>query len=142
MLSTIIKDSQIVFLSPPLCRSSPPAPLHSCLLPHQWHIPPWAWILYRVLALLYTLAWCIHSGLLFATPKWLILLSHLTYCMLGVYYLTALVNLIAVLLSIKRFCRRELKEKSSGKRRWLKMCELKCRCKIEGVKHFIFLLEV
>ncbi|XP_012677988.2 protein rolling stone [Clupea harengus] len=84
------------------------------LLEPRWHIPPWAWLLYRLSSLIYTLAWCIHSALLFATPKWLILLSHLTYCMLGVYYLTALVNLAVVLVSIRRFCGRKVQEKSSG----------------------------
>ncbi|XP_062401100.1 protein rolling stone [Sardina pilchardus] len=82
------------------------------LLEPRWYIPPWVWLLYRLSALVYTLAWCVHSGLLFATPKWLILLSHLTYCMLGVYYLIALVNLIAMLVSVRCFCRREVKRKS------------------------------
>ncbi|KAG5274251.1 hypothetical protein AALO_G00134010 [Alosa alosa] len=89
-----------------------PATLELLLEP-RWYLPPWVWLLYRLSALVYTLAWCIHSGLLFASPKWLILLCHLTYCILGVYYLIALVNLIAMLVCIRCFCRREVKKKSS-----------------------------
>ncbi|XP_063072721.1 uncharacterized protein LOC134463454 [Engraulis encrasicolus] len=93
---------------------SPSSP--ELLLEPRWHIRPWVWLLYRVLAFLYTLAWCIHSALLFNTPKWLILLSHLAYCVLALYYFTALVNLSAASFLIRRFCSTEVK--GGGGEQW------------------------
>ncbi|XP_063072743.1 protein rolling stone-like [Engraulis encrasicolus] len=72
------------------------------LLHPQWHISPWLWLLYRFLMVCYTLGWCLYSGLLFSTPKWLIYISHLTYCMLGLYYLLALFNLAGAMLLVRR----------------------------------------
>ncbi|KAG5274820.1 hypothetical protein AALO_G00140500 [Alosa alosa] len=75
------------------------------LLHPQWDISPWLWLLYRFFMLGYTLGWCMYSGLLFSTPKWLIYISHLTYCLLGVYYLLASANLTGAVVLVRRHCR-------------------------------------
>ncbi|KAL2090714.1 hypothetical protein ACEWY4_012977 [Coilia grayii] len=77
------------------------------LLQPQWDIAPWVWLLYRFLMVWYTLGWCVYSGLLFATPKWLIYVSHLTYCLLGVYYLLAFANLTGATLLVRQHCRKQ-----------------------------------
>ncbi|XP_070301929.1 uncharacterized protein [Salvelinus sp. IW2-2015] len=71
------------------------------LLQPQWGVAPWVWLLYRVFMLLYTLIWCMYSGLPFSNPKWLIFFSHLTYCLMVVYHLVVSCNLSCATLLVR-----------------------------------------
>ncbi|XP_067314658.1 protein rolling stone [Pseudorasbora parva] len=71
------------------------------LLQPRWDIPPLVWLLYRVFMLAYTLSWLIYSALLFNTPKFLIFLSHIAYCLMVIYYLLALCNLVWAFLEVR-----------------------------------------
>lgn len=62
----------------------------------------------------YTLGWCMYSGLLFSTPKWLIYISHLTYCLLGLYYLLASANLTGAIVLVRQHCRDRRRAVSEG----------------------------
>lgn len=84
------------------------------LLQPKWNIPFWAWLLYRFSMLVYTLAWCVYAGLLFNTPKWLIFLTHLSYCLMGLYYLVALWNLAAAYTVVRRLCQTKHGNRSPG----------------------------
>ncbi|KAJ8409358.1 hypothetical protein AAFF_G00235560 [Aldrovandia affinis] len=77
------------------------------LLQPQWDIGPRAWLFYRFFMLFYTFGWCVYSGLLFNTPKWLIFLSHLSYCLMGIYYLVAFCNLAGAIIVVRLFCQKE-----------------------------------
>lgn len=54
--------------------------------------------------LLYTLIWCMYSGLLFSNPKWLIFFSHLTYCLMVIYHLVASCNLACATILVRCHC--------------------------------------
>ncbi|XP_072522315.1 uncharacterized protein [Salminus brasiliensis] len=75
------------------------------LLQPQWSISPWAWMLYRLFMVLYTFAWCLYSALLFSSPKWLLFLSHIVYCVMGMYYLLAFCNLAWAAIQVRTFYR-------------------------------------
>ncbi|XP_028853290.1 uncharacterized protein LOC114800817 [Denticeps clupeoides] len=84
------------------------------LLQPRWHIPPSIWLFYRFSTFAWTLAWCVHSGLLFGSPKCLFLLSYLTYCLLALYSFIALINLISAYIIIKGFFKKVVKEIRPG----------------------------
>lgn len=67
----------------------------------QWDIPPLLWLLYRCFMLVYTVSWLIYTALLFNTPKFLIFLSHISYCLMVIYYLVALSNLAWAFLEVR-----------------------------------------
>ncbi|XP_016413517.1 protein rolling stone-like [Sinocyclocheilus rhinocerous] len=71
------------------------------LLQPRWDIPPLLWLLYRCFMLLYTFSWFIYTALLFNTPKFLIFLSHISYCLMVIYYLVSLCNLAWAFLEIR-----------------------------------------
>ncbi|XP_066556301.1 protein rolling stone [Amia ocellicauda] len=83
------------------------------LLQPQWNIPPLAWLLYRVIMVTYTLAWCVYAGLKAGTPKWLIFYTHITYCLMGLYYLLALGNLAGAAIFVKQNLIREAQSEPS-----------------------------
>ncbi|XP_078399304.1 uncharacterized protein LOC144681531 isoform X1 [Cetorhinus maximus] len=58
---------------------------------------PAGWFLYRIFTVVYTLIWCILSGAQTNNPKWFIFLTHITYTILTIYFVLALVNLICYL---------------------------------------------
>ncbi|KAI1892722.1 hypothetical protein AGOR_G00136470 [Albula goreensis] len=74
------------------------------LLHPQWNISPFSWLLYRVFMLTYTLGWCLYSGLLFSSPKWLIFCTNLSYCTMGLYYMVAVCTLVWAYILIRRVC--------------------------------------
>lgn len=84
------------------------------LLQPKWNIPVWTWLVYRFSMLVYTLAWCVYAGLSSNTPKWLIFLTHLSYCLMGLYYLMALWNLAAAYTVVRRLCQTEHWRSSPG----------------------------
>lgn len=67
----------------------------------QWDIPPLIWLLYRGFMLVYTVSWLIYMVLLFNTPKFLIYLSHISYCLMVIYYLVAFCNLAWAFLKVR-----------------------------------------
>ncbi|KAK9973764.1 hypothetical protein ABG768_024471 [Culter alburnus] len=71
------------------------------LLQPRWDIPPLLWLLYRCFMLVYTVSWLIYTALLFNTPKFLIFLSHISYCLMVIYYLVALSNLAWAFLEVR-----------------------------------------
>ncbi|XP_048462577.1 protein rolling stone [Rhincodon typus] len=64
------------------------------ILLSQWKFHPYVWLIYRIFTAVYTLVWCICSGVQTHHPKWFIFLTHLTYVVLTFYFNLALVNLI------------------------------------------------
>lgn len=84
------------------------------LLQPKWKISLWAWLLYRLSMLVYTLAWCFYAGLHSNTPKWLIFLTHLSYILMGLYYLMALWNLAAAYAVMRRLYQTEHGKSSPG----------------------------
>ncbi|XP_072437968.1 uncharacterized protein [Chiloscyllium punctatum] len=64
------------------------------ILLSQWRFHPCVLLIYRICTAVYTLVWCICSGVQTNHPKWFIFLTHLTYTVLTFYFNLALVNLI------------------------------------------------
>ncbi|XP_038668627.1 protein rolling stone-like isoform X1 [Scyliorhinus canicula] len=64
------------------------------ILRSQWGVHPVLWLFYRIIVMIYTLIWCIASGVQTNSPKWFIFLTHITYIILTIYFILALVNLI------------------------------------------------
>lgn len=71
------------------------------LLQPRWDIPPVLWLVYRCFMLVYSLSWFIYTALLFNTPKFFIFLSHISYCLMVIYYLLAFCNLAWAFLEIR-----------------------------------------
>ncbi|XP_039548144.1 protein rolling stone isoform X2 [Pimephales promelas] len=71
------------------------------LLQPRWDIPPLMWLLYRGFMLVYTVSWLIYMALLFNTPKFLIYFSHVSYCLMVIYYLVAFCNLAWAFLKVR-----------------------------------------
>ncbi|XDV35287.1 hypothetical protein PO909_005261 [Leuciscus waleckii] len=71
------------------------------LLQPRWDIPPLIWLLYRGFMLVYTISWLIHMVLLFNTPKFLIYISRISYCLMVIYYLVAFCNLAWAFLKVR-----------------------------------------
>ncbi|KAK7145261.1 hypothetical protein R3I94_011381 [Phoxinus phoxinus] len=71
------------------------------LLQPRWDIPPLMWLLYRGFMLVYTVSWLIYMILLFKTPKLLIYLSNISYCLMVIYYLVAFCNLAWAFLKVR-----------------------------------------
>ncbi|KAL7843720.1 hypothetical protein AOLI_G00252320 [Acnodon oligacanthus] len=86
------------------------------LLQPQWSISPLAWLLYRLFMLLYTFIWCLYSALLFSSPKWLLFLSHIIYCIMAVYYLLALCNLVWATIQVRKFYSNAAANQNEGSR--------------------------
>ncbi|KAG9260665.1 protein rolling stone-like [Astyanax mexicanus] len=84
------------------------------LLQPQWSISPRVWFLYRLFMLLYTFSWCLYLALLFSTPKWLLFLSHIVYCIMGIYYLLAFCNLVWAAVQVRRFYRSQSTASEDG----------------------------
>ncbi|XP_007888490.1 protein rolling stone [Callorhinchus milii] len=77
-----------------LSKCSPKPDIPQLMLRPQWRIHPVVWLGYRIFMGVYTLSWCVCSGVQYRSIKWFIFLSHLAYVMLTVYFNLALVNLI------------------------------------------------
>ncbi|XP_078066047.1 protein rolling stone isoform X2 [Mustelus asterias] len=75
-------------------KRSPKARNPQIILRSQWRFHPAVWLFYRSFAAIYTLVWCISSGVQTSDPKWFIFLTHITYVFLTIYFVLALVNLI------------------------------------------------
>ncbi|XP_073708699.1 protein rolling stone [Garra rufa] len=71
------------------------------LLQPRWDIPPLLWLVYRSVMLVYTFSWFIYTALFFNTPKFLIFLSHISYCLMIIYYLVSVCNLAWAFLEIR-----------------------------------------
>ncbi|KAL7833184.1 hypothetical protein SRHO_G00302020 [Serrasalmus rhombeus] len=77
------------------------------LLQPRWNIPPSVWLVYRSCMLANIVSWCVYTALIFNTPKFLIFLSHISYILLGFYYLVALLNLAWAFIHVRLFCRKK-----------------------------------
>ncbi|KAI4879598.1 hypothetical protein NFI96_007532 [Prochilodus magdalenae] len=74
------------------------------LLQPRWDVHPCVWLIYRCCMLANVVSWCVYTALIFNTPKFLIFLSHVSYILLGLYYLVALLNLAWALIHVRLFC--------------------------------------
>ncbi|XP_077056034.1 protein rolling stone isoform X2 [Siphateles boraxobius] len=83
------------------------------LLQPRWDIPPLMWLLYRGFMLVYTVSWLIYIAILFNTPKFLIYVSHISYCLMVIYYLVAFCNLAWAFLKVRCSSHRKKRGDSS-----------------------------
>lgn len=60
-------------------------------------------------------SWCVYAALVFNTPKFLIFLSHVSYILLGLYHLVALLNLAWAFIHIRLFCHQMARNGTTGK---------------------------
>ncbi|XP_078270812.1 protein rolling stone [Rhinoraja longicauda] len=74
------------------CSLKPREP--QLILQSQWRLHPVIWLMYRIFLAIYSLVWCICSGVQTNHLKWFIFLTHLTYTLLTMYFNLALVNFI------------------------------------------------
>ncbi|KAG9276895.1 hypothetical protein AMEX_G6871 [Astyanax mexicanus] len=84
------------------------------LLQPRWNIPPSVWLIYRSCMLANIVSWCVYTALVFNTPKFLIFLSHISYILMGLYYLLSLLNLAWAFIHVRIFCYRRTRDLTMG----------------------------
>ncbi|XP_059800004.1 protein rolling stone-like isoform X3 [Hypanus sabinus] len=110
-------------------KISPIARKPQLILQSQWRLHPVIWLCYRIFMAVYSLAWCIRSGIQTNSFKWFIFLTHLTYTMLTAYFNLALINLICCIAFGKRKETQNVKEASSAE---LSLPNPKSAIEVEG----------
>ncbi|XP_062924264.1 protein rolling stone [Mobula hypostoma] len=110
-------------------KISPIARKPQLILQSQWRLHPVIWLCYRIFMAVYSLTWCICSGVQTNNVKWFIFLTHLTYIMLTAYFNLALINLICCMAFGRRKETQNVKEASLAE---LSLPNPKAATEVEG----------